>query len=363
MYNYFNKINRHTEKLINRFDPFYLYASLKYINNIDCISGNGCGCGSYIYQGLDLIENYGCKKWYLTPDFTCSSIISEKILRNMTEFTSLYSIDSYTDLLDYEKVDGKTYFTIDIEKMKWVLSASIPIVAGVVVGDNFSNLKAPNVMYSAEIGETGRHAITIVGYNDNYNGGSFRVLNSYGSDWGDDGFFWITYEDFIDNGDAAYCMWVDDNWSSWTAKKYTKGNFYKGYLSNDLYWEGPMDAESNCNGRGILIGGDFTAYAYYRNGKANGEWYWFGDGDDGFWGTVTYDNGNVISREEWGFSSNQDQASQISQLQIDNMDINISEEATDNDFNPKVLERINNNSSISKKTNLNFNKTNNYNKK
>ena len=44
------------------------------------------------------------------------------------------------------------------------------------------------------------------------------------------------------------------------------------------------------------------------------------------------------------------------------MDINISEEATDDDFNPTVLDRISNNSSVSKKTNFNFNKTNNYNK-
>ena len=35
-----------------------------------------------------------------------------------------------------------------------------------------------NVLYSAELGESGRHAITIVGYDDNYKGGAFRVLNS-----------------------------------------------------------------------------------------------------------------------------------------------------------------------------------------
>jgi hypothetical protein len=362
MYNHANEINRYSEQLINRFDPFYLYGSLKDLNNMDCISGNGCDCGSYIYEGLDLIENYGCKKWYLTPDFTCSSVISEELLRNMTYMTNQYSIDGYTDLLDYEKVDGDIYFTIDIDKMKSMLSASLPIIGGVVVGDNFSALKTPNVLYSAELGESGRHAITIVGYNDNYKGGAFRVLNSYGSDWGDDGFFWITYEDFMQHGDAAYVMWIEDNWDSFTSETYEKADFYKGPLENDLNWEGPMNSEGNCNGRGILTGETFSAYAYYDNGSAQGTWYWFEDGEDGFWGSVTYDNGTVISEEEWGFSSNQNQDAQINLLQIDNMDINISEEANDDDFTPRMLDRISNNSSVSKKTNFNFNKTNNYNK-
>lgn len=40
----------------------------------------------------------------------------------------------------------------------------------------------------------GGHTVLIVGYDDFYLGrGALRVLNSWGSDWGDHGFFWIDY--------------------------------------------------------------------------------------------------------------------------------------------------------------------------
>jgi len=363
MYNEANKITRYTEQLINRFDPFYIYCALKDVNNIDCVSGDGCKCGSYIYKGLELVENYGCKKWYLSPDFTCSSTITTTLLRDMYYMTSLYTIDGYEDLLDYEKIDGKVYYNIDIDKIKYVLSAGLPVVGGIAVGDRFADLQYPNVLYSAEKGEVGRHAITIIGYNDNYNGGSFRILNSYGSDWGDNGLFWMTYDDFVKKGDAAYVIWVVDNFDSWTAKTYEKADFYKGSLTNELNWEGTMDSEGNCNGRGIFTGESFSAYAYYDHGKANGEWFWFSDEKDGFWGSVIYDDGTVVSREEWGFVANQNPDAQINQLQTDNMDISISEVATEDDFIPTILLRINNNSSKKQSSKFNFNKTNNYNKK
>ena len=37
------------------------------------------------------------------------------------------------------------------------------------------------------------HAMTLTGYDDNRAGGAFRVINSWGPDWGDGGYFWLTY--------------------------------------------------------------------------------------------------------------------------------------------------------------------------
>lgn len=42
------------------------------------------------------------------------------------------------------------------------------------------------------------HAMTAIGYDDDRFGGAFRVINSWGTDWGDGGYFWITYADFRD---------------------------------------------------------------------------------------------------------------------------------------------------------------------
>jgi hypothetical protein len=39
--------------------------------------------------------------------------------------------------------------------------------------------------------------MTVVGYDDNRDGGAFKVMNSWGNDWGDKGFFfWIKYRDY-----------------------------------------------------------------------------------------------------------------------------------------------------------------------
>lgn len=42
----------------------------------------------------------------------------------------------------------------------------------------------------------GRHAMCIIGYDDKKFGGAFEIVNSWGDDWGNGGYIWITYRDF-----------------------------------------------------------------------------------------------------------------------------------------------------------------------
>ena len=43
------------------------------------------------------------------------------------------------------------------------------------------------------------HAVTIIGYQDDFKGdiGAFLILNSYGENWGEDGMTWILYKDAL----------------------------------------------------------------------------------------------------------------------------------------------------------------------
>ena len=69
------------------------------------------------------------------------------------------------------------------------------------------------VISSAEYSENwtdgGGHAITVIGYNDDVvldgDIGAFKIVNSWGTNWGDDGFFWMTYRAFseMQNGWAT----------------------------------------------------------------------------------------------------------------------------------------------------------------
>jgi hypothetical protein len=42
----------------------------------------------------------------------------------------------------------------------------------------------------------GGHAMCVIGYDDYYEGGAFQVMNSWGEEWGEDGLFWMRYNDF-----------------------------------------------------------------------------------------------------------------------------------------------------------------------
>ena len=342
LYNLVNGITRGNEKWVNRFDPFYLYASLKDQDDLECIASGGCDCGSQIDEALDIIVNYGCKKHYLYPNLECSSTLNKNNLRSIVNITGAYSIDDYFNLFEYEEIDGEWYKSVDIDYLKVALSSNNPITAGINVDDKFGELNPSNFIYSAPKGDLGRHAVTIVGYDDFKNGGSFRVLNSYGSDWGDDGFFWITYKDFEDQADVAYVIEKED-WDGW--RNYIDSDtFYKGLFgdSETKTWEGSLDAEGNFHGRGIVDDTSYSAIAVYDHGMAHGWWLIFDDFEieDSWAGWALFENGELIETEDFGFSS-----SSIENLEkvkeafhMDNMELDLSDDPASQDtFTKEVL--------------------------
>jgi C1A family cysteine protease len=53
----------------------------------------------------------------------------------------------------------------------------------------------------------GGHAVTIVGYNDNLNGGRFICRNSWGTGWGDQGYFYMPYQ-VVANKNMSSDFWI-----------------------------------------------------------------------------------------------------------------------------------------------------------
>lgn len=101
---------------------------------------------------------------------------------------------------------------VKIARAKRAISAGHPIVISMVVPNSFMGVKdggsvgpdghwTPATQYpTAYDRETNCHAMTVIGFDDNRFGGSFEVQNSWGRNWGDQGYGWINYEDF-----ARYC--------------------------------------------------------------------------------------------------------------------------------------------------------------
>ena len=147
---------------------------------------NPCYGGSQIDGSLEVIKHYG------------SPLYESYALQNCA-----YDPDKtkYKDrLFDYERLQHMNYLQI-----KSALSNNRPVVIGLNVyaggkGNSMNTkfldsngiIKIEN--FSSDYAVSG-HAMCIVGYDDNLGGGAFKLVNSWGKEWGKSGFCWLRYKD------------------------------------------------------------------------------------------------------------------------------------------------------------------------
>jgi hypothetical protein len=92
---------------------------------------------------------------------------------------------------------------IKIEKTKLSLSQNKPVVIGMILRNNFRQLRTGAQYWRPDAGDTtflGAHAMVVVGYDDGRE--AFEIMNSWGPSWGNDGFIWIKYSDY-----ANFCCY------------------------------------------------------------------------------------------------------------------------------------------------------------
>jgi len=73
-------------------------------------------------------------------------------------------------------------------------------------GDKVPYTGNGTILINPKIGKPDGHCMLIIGYDDNLGGGAFLIQNSFGSDWGSNGFIWMAYETFttLAQGAAFY---------------------------------------------------------------------------------------------------------------------------------------------------------------
>lgn len=98
------------------------------------------------------------------------------------------------------KIENYRKITPDISTVKTYLAQGRPVVIGARIGDNFLRWNNSSVISSdtyAYSGQHAYHALIVGGYDDNKGpNGAFKLINSWSTAWGDDGYIWMDYAFF-----------------------------------------------------------------------------------------------------------------------------------------------------------------------
>ncbi|NYT16115.1 MAG: hypothetical protein GKC02_09190, partial [Methanomassiliicoccales archaeon] len=160
-------------------------------------ANGGTDSGSSIIRNTDIIKEWGVATMATMPysDTDFSSWGSESAMR---EAPLHRSVDFFTMSFNGDAT---------VEDVKELLASGTPVTIAFDAnmyqpGFADGNWKISSIEYASS---TINHAQTIVGYDDYVSEdgevGAFRIVNSWGSNFADSGYYWLTYEAFKEIGD------------------------------------------------------------------------------------------------------------------------------------------------------------------
>lgn len=173
------------------FSPAYVY------NQIN----GGQDKGSNIQVAMNLFVQQGAVPWSVMP-------------YNQKDYRTQPTAQARQIAAQYK---ARRYYRVGYDDMTTIKSEIVrgnPLVFGMSIDDAFYKVKG-TVVYDARGGEVqGGHAMTIVGYDDNKisprgDRGAVKILNSWGTSWGDKGYGWVSYRMF--QSLTPYIMQLSDD--------------------------------------------------------------------------------------------------------------------------------------------------------
>ena len=114
---------------------------------------------------------------------------------NDADYLSKPNNDANSEAKNFKIAWAKTIDPKDLNAMKSYLAKGYPIVIAVAFDEAFMDPAGPSTVTSMKVDENAMgHAMLIVGYDEGKK--SFKIMNSWGKEWRDGGFCWITYDAF-----------------------------------------------------------------------------------------------------------------------------------------------------------------------
>lgn len=180
------------------FAPIFVYAQIELYGRRDCQNG------TYIQDAFKVLKEKGAPK---LSHFNYLCACESHIPYDVWSSAKNYRITDYTTLFSSASTDRNQ----KIRSVKKALAEHCPVVISYSVSRSFYN--ARGVWNGYRDSNDGGHAMCVIGYDDNMYGGAFEIMNSWGTDWGNDGFIWMRYSDFASNVRYAMEMFVNDGYS------------------------------------------------------------------------------------------------------------------------------------------------------
>ena len=179
-----------TDKILsssNAYSPAFLYKSIS--NDPDCNDGVS------IIAAMEFMKNEGIVK----------RLPIESILDFKDVQLSLFESSKRYPISDFVRLFLK-WGVFQIEGDEKIIPVKKSIAEGKPVIIAFNDAPSFKLAYNRELWEPfiyenyntiySGHALCVVGYDDNKYGGAFEIQNSWGSNWGRDGYVWMRYADF-----------------------------------------------------------------------------------------------------------------------------------------------------------------------
>ncbi|MCL6218713.1 C1 family peptidase [Zunongwangia pacifica] len=193
---YLKSLQEHIESgapysLATIFSPSFTYNQLTM---------GACG-GTSIAETLDLVQEVGVCSLELFPydDSGCSEQPNETQIAQAAR----------ARISEFRSLSGENM----IAEMKTLLLQQQPIVIGAYLSSEFGKIDRLGLTayreHAVDYENGDCHAMLVVGYSDEYD--AFKVVNSWGENWGSDGFVWIDYAAFENVTDVSANFRVINN--------------------------------------------------------------------------------------------------------------------------------------------------------